>query len=239
MQREWVIYSWVMQDKCSSFLPRFTKKCRCVAFFPPLMRWHCNRPGAGVELMLLAWCLRLCFLCVNPGQKLCKGASSLSKERFLDVVPKGECKGWVQSLGVSIRLKQSADLYLDFLLLLLYSQHSALVRLLLFKPMAPNSSSICFEFDHLSCDKVILEFVTVKRRFLSLPRLWTGIDLLEKMLVLDGDERLTAELALEHPYFDSLRDPDDFPEPTPYDDSHDNATLSLDEWKRKTSLYLI
>lgn len=58
------------------------------------------------------------------------------------------------------------------------------------------------------------------------------------MLVLDGDERLTAELALEHPYFDSLRDPDDFPEPKPYDDSHDNATLSLDEWKRKSSLHL-
>uniref|UniRef100_A0A672JDC9 mitogen-activated protein kinase n=1 Tax=Salarias fasciatus TaxID=181472 RepID=A0A672JDC9_SALFA len=58
------------------------------------------------------------------------------------------------------------------------------------------------------------------------------IDLLEKMLVLDGDERPTAELALEHPYFDGLRDPDDFPEPTPYDDSHDNATLSLEEWKR-------
>uniref|UniRef100_A0A3P9NWC2 mitogen-activated protein kinase n=1 Tax=Poecilia reticulata TaxID=8081 RepID=A0A3P9NWC2_POERE len=60
----------------------------------------------------------------------------------------------------------------------------------------------------------------------------TGIDLLEKMLVLDGDERPTAELALEHPYFDILRDPEDFPEPTPYDDSHDNATMSLDEWKR-------
>uniref|UniRef100_A0A672YIB4 mitogen-activated protein kinase n=1 Tax=Sphaeramia orbicularis TaxID=375764 RepID=A0A672YIB4_9TELE len=58
------------------------------------------------------------------------------------------------------------------------------------------------------------------------------IDLLEKMLVLDGDERPTAELALEHPYFDTLRDPDDLPEPTPYDDSHDNATMSLDEWKR-------
>ncbi len=53
------------------------------------------------------------------------------------------------------------------------------------------------------------------------------------MLVLDGDERLTAELALEHSYFDSLRDQDDFPEPTPYDDSYDNATLSLDEWKRE------
>lgn len=58
-----------------------------------------------------------------------------------------------------------------------------------------------------------------------------AIDLLEKMLVLDGDERPTAELALEHPYFDELRDPDDLPEPAQYDDSHDNDTLSLDEWK--------
>uniref|UniRef100_H2L406 mitogen-activated protein kinase n=1 Tax=Oryzias latipes TaxID=8090 RepID=H2L406_ORYLA len=61
-----------------------------------------------------------------------------------------------------------------------------------------------------------------------------AIDLLEKMLVLDGDERPTAEIALEHQYFDSLRDPDDLPEPVPYDDSHDNATLSLDEWKRES-----
>uniref|UniRef100_A0A8C5NAA6 mitogen-activated protein kinase n=1 Tax=Gouania willdenowi TaxID=441366 RepID=A0A8C5NAA6_GOUWI len=59
-----------------------------------------------------------------------------------------------------------------------------------------------------------------------------SIDLLEKMLVLDGDERPTAELALEHSYFDSLRDPEDFPEPTPYDDSRDNATLALEEWRR-------
>uniref|UniRef100_A0A7N8X9J8 mitogen-activated protein kinase n=1 Tax=Mastacembelus armatus TaxID=205130 RepID=A0A7N8X9J8_9TELE len=58
------------------------------------------------------------------------------------------------------------------------------------------------------------------------------IDLLEKMLVLDGDERPTAELALEHPYFDNLRDPEDFPQPASYDDSHDNATMPLDEWKR-------
>ncbi|KAG7274326.1 hypothetical protein CRUP_013044 [Coryphaenoides rupestris] len=59
-----------------------------------------------------------------------------------------------------------------------------------------------------------------------------AIDLLEKMLVLDGDERPTAELALDHPYFDTLRDTEDCPEPKPYDDSHDNATLSLEEWKQ-------
>uniref|UniRef100_A0A4W5QU29 mitogen-activated protein kinase n=1 Tax=Hucho hucho TaxID=62062 RepID=A0A4W5QU29_9TELE len=59
-----------------------------------------------------------------------------------------------------------------------------------------------------------------------------AIDLLEKMLVLDGETRPTAESALTHPYFDGLRDPDDCPEPQPYDDSHDNATLPLEDWRR-------
>lgn len=56
------------------------------------------------------------------------------------------------------------------------------------------------------------------------------------MLVLDPDVRLTADEALKHPYFDGLRDPEDCPEPLPYDDSHDNATLPLEEWKRKLFL---
>ncbi|KAG9332723.1 hypothetical protein JZ751_014822 [Albula glossodonta] len=61
-----------------------------------------------------------------------------------------------------------------------------------------------------------------------------AIDLLEKMLVLDGEARLTAEGALAHPYFDSLRDPEDTPEALPYDDSCDTATLSLEEWRRSS-----
>ncbi|XP_001337833.2 mitogen-activated protein kinase 13 [Danio rerio] len=59
-----------------------------------------------------------------------------------------------------------------------------------------------------------------------------AVELLEKMLVLDADARLTASGALAHSYFDGLRDPDDWPEPTAYDDSYDNATLPLEEWKR-------
>ncbi len=53
------------------------------------------------------------------------------------------------------------------------------------------------------------------------------------MLVLDADARLTADGALAHRFFDGLRDSEDCPEPTPYDDSHDNATLPLEEWKRE------
>uniref|UniRef100_A0A4W4H7W9 mitogen-activated protein kinase n=1 Tax=Electrophorus electricus TaxID=8005 RepID=A0A4W4H7W9_ELEEL len=60
----------------------------------------------------------------------------------------------------------------------------------------------------------------------------SAVDLLEKMLVLDADARVTADGALAHSYFDGLRDPEDCPEPKPYDDSYDNATLPLEEWKR-------
>uniref|UniRef100_A0AAY4DMK0 mitogen-activated protein kinase n=1 Tax=Denticeps clupeoides TaxID=299321 RepID=A0AAY4DMK0_9TELE len=53
-----------------------------------------------------------------------------------------------------------------------------------------------------------------------------------QMLVLDAEARLTASKALDHAYFDGLRDPEDCPDPLPYDDSYDNATLPLEEWRR-------
>lgn len=59
------------------------------------------------------------------------------------------------------------------------------------------------------------------------------------MLVLDTDARLTADGALAHSYFDGLRDPEDWPEPKPYDDSYDNATLPLEEWKRESTLFSV
>ncbi|XP_072886572.1 mitogen-activated protein kinase 12-like [Hemitrygon akajei] len=60
----------------------------------------------------------------------------------------------------------------------------------------------------------------------------SALDLLEKMLVLDADKRLSAAEALSHPYFEPFRDPEDETKSEPFDDSLDQMTLSTDMWKR-------
>uniref|UniRef100_A0AAR2L9M6 mitogen-activated protein kinase n=1 Tax=Pygocentrus nattereri TaxID=42514 RepID=A0AAR2L9M6_PYGNA len=62
----------------------------------------------------------------------------------------------------------------------------------------------------------------------------TPVDLLEKMLVLDTDKRITAAEALAHPYFAQYHDPDDEPEAEPYDQSFESRELDIEEWKRLT-----
>ncbi|XP_038675902.1 mitogen-activated protein kinase 12-like isoform X2 [Scyliorhinus canicula] len=59
-----------------------------------------------------------------------------------------------------------------------------------------------------------------------------AVDLLEKMLVLDADKRLSAAEALSHPYFEQFRDLEDETKPEPFDDSLDQLKLSVDLWKR-------
>lgn len=61
----------------------------------------------------------------------------------------------------------------------------------------------------------------------------TAVDLLEKMLVLDTDKRITAAEALAHPYFAQYHDPDDEPEADSYDQSFESRELEIEEWKRE------
>uniref|UniRef100_A0A8C9VYK3 mitogen-activated protein kinase n=1 Tax=Scleropages formosus TaxID=113540 RepID=A0A8C9VYK3_SCLFO len=61
-----------------------------------------------------------------------------------------------------------------------------------------------------------------------------AISLLERMLVLDPEKRVSAAEALALPFFTEFREPEEETEAQPYDHSLDNADLPLEQWKRHT-----
>lgn len=61
----------------------------------------------------------------------------------------------------------------------------------------------------------------------------TAIQLLEEMLELDADKRMTAEKALAHPYLVQYADPTDEPNSLPYDQSFEDMELNVEKWKGK------
>ncbi|KAK0093667.1 hypothetical protein PV326_012955 [Microctonus aethiopoides] len=58
-----------------------------------------------------------------------------------------------------------------------------------------------------------------------------AIDLLESMLELDSEKRITAERALAHAYLSQYADPTDEPVSLPYDQSFEDMDLPVEKWK--------
>ncbi|KAJ1530492.1 hypothetical protein ONE63_005390 [Megalurothrips usitatus] len=58
-----------------------------------------------------------------------------------------------------------------------------------------------------------------------------AIDLLEKMLELDADKRITAEQALAHKYLEQYADPSDEPTSASYDQSFEDMEIPVEKWR--------
>lgn len=63
------------------------------------------------------------------------------------------------------------------------------------------------------------------------------MNLLEGMLLLDPEKRLTAKQGLSHPFLAEYHDPESEPDSEPYDDSFESLELSVAEWKSKSRLF--
>ncbi|XP_059139443.1 mitogen-activated protein kinase 14-like, partial [Physella acuta] len=59
-----------------------------------------------------------------------------------------------------------------------------------------------------------------------------AIDLLEKMLDLDPDTRISVDAALQHPYIRQYHDPEDEPTAQPFDSSFENKGLNTEGWRQ-------
>uniref|UniRef100_A0A6Q2XAR4 mitogen-activated protein kinase n=1 Tax=Esox lucius TaxID=8010 RepID=A0A6Q2XAR4_ESOLU len=68
----------------------------------------------------------------------------------------------------------------------------------------------------------------------DLQAMFSRVAVLERMLLLDPEKRVTATEALALPYFSEFREPEEETEAQLYDHSVDNSDLPLEQWKRHT-----
>lgn len=76
-------------------------------------------------------------------------------------------------------------------------------------------------------DAAVLHLYCASPLVLSPP----AVDLLEGMLLLDPEKRLTAKQGLSHPYLAEYHDLESEPDSDPYDDSFESLELAVGEWK--------
>lgn len=60
-----------------------------------------------------------------------------------------------------------------------------------------------------------------------------AIDLLEKMLDLDPETRISVDDAIRHPYICQYHDPDDEPTAEQFDDSFESLSLNAEGWRKR------
>lgn len=59
-----------------------------------------------------------------------------------------------------------------------------------------------------------------------------AIDLLERLLVIDPKQRISAAEALAHPYLSHYSDPDDEPCAPPYDEGYELMDFTTETWRQ-------
>lgn len=65
---------------------------------------------------------------------------------------------------------------------------------------------------------------------------FSAINVLDSMLLLDPESRITAAEGLALPFFSEFREPEEETEAPPYDHSLDEADQSVEQWKRRFQL---
>uniref|UniRef100_A0A8C7INL7 mitogen-activated protein kinase n=1 Tax=Oncorhynchus kisutch TaxID=8019 RepID=A0A8C7INL7_ONCKI len=73
-----------------------------------------------------------------------------------------------------------------------------------------------------------------KKDLQCVPLCVAAVCVLERMLLLDPERRVSASEALAMPFFSEFREPEEETEAQSYDHSMDNTDLPLEQWKRHT-----
>jgi len=98
------------------------------------------------------------------------------------------------------------------------------------------SDSFIDKIEGENIKKCIRGFTKVEKK--DLTQIHSGfssqaVDLVEKMLKIDPDERISVDDAIKHPFFGNLRDPENEPTARPFVDNSEGLNLSIADLRRE------